>query len=66
MRIEKPYHEGPLRAVKALRKSYGFGTKRDVRHRCNCPVCGAKLVNLYLVDDTWKCSKCKEKENVED
>ena len=62
MRKDKPYSAGPLRALRGLRKSFGFGATGDVRHRCTCPVCGTKLVNLYLVDGKWKCNKCKEKE----
>ena len=61
MKTNQPYSAGPLRALKGIRKRFGFGTTDDVRHRCTCPVCGAKLVNLYHVGNKWRCSKCKEK-----
>lgn len=61
MKTDKPYTEGPLMAMKMLRKSFGFGGKKNVRYRCTCPECGTKLVNLYLVNNAWKCNKCKEK-----
>lgn len=63
MKTDKPYTAGPMRMMKQLRKSYGFGSKKGVRYRSTCPVCGTTLVNLYLVDDSWKCNKCKEKKD---
>ena len=33
----------------------------DVLHRCTCPECGRKLINLYPVTGgKWMCRKCGE------
>ena len=65
MRKDQPYATPIYDALTNLRKKYGFGTNNNVRHRCDCPVCGAKLVNLYFANGKWQCLKCKkvEKEN---
>lgn len=63
MRQDRPYMSGITKALKGLRKNYGFGSNDEVRHRCTCPSCGTKLVNLYSVNGKWRCAKCKEKEN---
>lgn len=35
---------------------------KPVNHRETCPVCGSKLVNIYLKNREWKCKKCWDKE----
>ena len=63
IKSNKPYMSGVYGAMKGLRKRFGFGSDSNVRHRCTCYLCGSKLVNLYFVNGSWKCKKCKEKDN---
>lgn len=35
---------------------------KPVKHQETCPVCGSKLVNLYLKNRQWKCKKCWDKD----
>ena len=35
--------------------------RKTVVHQETCPCCGAKLVNLYLRENEWKCRRCWEK-----
>jgi ribosomal protein L37AE/L43A len=50
-----------------MRRLRNARTKTVVHHE-TCPVCGAKLVNLYRKDINnggWKCRKCWEKSEAE-
>ena len=50
-----------------MRRLRNARTKTKVHHE-TCPVCGAKLVNLYRKDinsGEWKCRKCWEKAEAE-
>ena len=41
---------------------FNFRMKRrkPIAHRVTCPVCGKKLVNIYLRNGEWKCKQCWE------
>ena len=62
MHKDQPYMYPVQKALKGFRKKFGFNDTNNVRHRCTCPVCGAKLVKLYFSDGKWQCSKCKKLE----
>lgn len=50
------------------RRLHNARTKTVVHHE-TCPVCGAKLVNLYrksIESGEWKCRKCWEKKEAEE
>lgn len=50
-----------------MRRLRNARTKTKIHHE-TCPVCGAKLVNLYrksAEDGEWKCRKCWEKAETE-
>ena len=50
-----------------MRRIHNARTKTKIHHE-TCPVCGAKLVNLYrrsLQDRVWKCRECWEKFDAE-
>lgn len=36
-----------------------------VVHQETCPICGAKLVNLYRRENEWRCRRCWEKHDAD-
>ena len=58
--LQVPPDEEFQRIMRRLRNAR---TKTKIHHE-TCPVCGAKLVNLYrksIESGEWKCRKCWEK-----
>lgn len=33
---------------------------KPIMHQTTCPVCGRKLINIYLRNGEWKCKQCWE------
>ena len=54
--------EGEMAKIRGRFNKYG---NRAVVHRETCPICGAKLVNLYRRENEWRCRRCWEKHDAD-
>lgn len=65
MWMEGPYtdtwYDEMARITRRVRK-YRNST---VAHQETCPICGAKLVNLYRRGNEWRCRRCWEKHDAD-
>lgn len=45
--------------ARVMRRFNKYGSRTVVHHE-TCPICGAKLVNLYRRENEWRCRRCWE------
>ena len=65
MWIDGPYTEMWEDEMRRLVNRLHKRSNATVVHQETCPICGAKLVNLYRRENEWKCRRCWEKQDAD-
>ena len=61
MFLDGPYSEMYDDEMRRLARRINKIRNATVAHHETCPICGAKLVNLYRRENDWRCRMCWEK-----
>ena len=65
MWMKGPYTEMWEDEMRRLAHRLNRRSNATVVHHETCPICGRKLVNLYLRENEWKCRLCWEKHDAD-
>lgn len=65
MLFKGPYTEMFEEEMARIRRRFNKYGNLNVVHHETCPICGAKLVNLYRRENEWRCRRCWEKHDAD-
>lgn len=65
MWMKGPYTETFDDEMARIMRRWNKNRNATVVHHETCPICGAKLVNLYRRDNEWRCRRCWEKHDAD-
>lgn len=65
MLFYEPYSSIMDDELRRITRRINNARNATVVHHETCPICGAKLVNLYRREKEWKCRRCWEKYDAE-